>query len=90
MHKLTLFITLGLTFIVLIGVICWALPVQTVQSIQNVHTQIPTFRELQQQLVDLGYDIEVDGRIGKKTISAWEKEICNQHAIKAFERWAKK
>ena len=49
--------------------------------------------ELQQQLVDLGYDIKVDGKICEgwncpehsKTLQAWYKAINNQHAAKYFE-----
>ena len=55
----------------------------------NERNKVPhliTFKELQQELVDRGYDIVVDGRIGKATIKAWDMELCNQEAIKEFEK----
>ena len=33
---------------------------------------IPTPLELQQMLVDVGYDLELDGRVGVKTVAALE------------------
>lgn len=43
---------------------------------------LPTFRDIQQRLVDKGHDIKVDGIIGKQTLKAWDREICNQEAAK--------
>jgi len=43
-----------------------------------------TFRELQQALVDRGHNIKVDGIIGRNTLSAWEKEICDDSALQFF------
>lgn len=84
MRETTLSILLGLTIIVLCGVLCWAnLP-------QEVEVALPTFRQLQQQLVDLGEDIEVDGKIGPKTLSAWEKQICMKHGIADYRKWVRK
>lgn len=86
MRETKLTIMLGLTFIVLIGVICWAVSPKEVDA----YEQLPTFRQIQQQLVDLGEDIEVDGRIGKKSIAAWDRQICNQHGINDYRKWVKK
>ncbi len=48
-----------------------------------------TFTELQQQLVDRGYNIKVDGRIGKETLKAWSTEICNDYYRKTIARMEK-
>ncbi|MGR3292512.1 MAG: hypothetical protein ACUZ9M_00685 [Candidatus Scalindua sp.] len=48
---------------------------------------IPTKMELQQILVDEGYDIGskgVDGEIGEDTLSGWEKATGNQFAVEFF------
>jgi hypothetical protein len=41
--------------------------------------EIPTTFEIQQQLVDLGYDIEVDGIIGEKTLEAWQEAVMQRY-----------
>jgi len=84
MRETKLTLLLGITFIVLIGVICWAV------SPKEVDETLPTFRQIQQQLVDLGEDIEVDGRIGKQTLTAWDRQICNQHGINDYRKWVRK
>lgn len=44
---------------------------------------LPTFRELQQRLNDEGYDAGlVDGKVGKRTLAAWDRYICDRHAAK--------
>ena len=43
-----------------------------------------TFRQLQQDLVDRGHDIKVDGIVGPNTLAAWEKEIGNDSALQYF------
>jgi len=45
---------------------------------------LPSQAEIQQMLVDRGYDIEIDGVIGKESRRVWDMEICNQHAKKYF------
>jgi len=47
---------------------------------------MPTFEEIQEELVRRGHNIEIDGRIGKQTLNAWDAEICDQEASKMFER----
>ena len=37
----------------------------------NIDNSIPSIPEFQQMLVDNGYDIKVDGKLGKETESAW-------------------
>ena len=39
---------------------------------------IPTISDIQQRLVNLGYDIKVDGKIGGETITAWGLAIGTQ------------
>jgi len=44
---------------------------------------IPSKHEIQQMLVDAGYDIcedGVDGKIGGKTKTAWDEAVFNQYA----------
>ena len=58
----------------------------------EVPVLIPTKHELQQALVDAGYDIGpkgVDGDIGTDTIKAWDMYICDQFAAAEFERMEK-
>ena len=50
-----------------------------------IQSEIMSIRELQRALVDAGYDIQVDGKIGRQTMAAWEKHCCNQYAIRAFK-----
>ena len=48
---------------------------------------IPTRGDIQQMLVDRGYDIGpkgVDGKIGEDTITAWDRAICDQYAAQYF------
>ena len=90
MRETTLSLLLGLTIIVLCGVICWAVTPQPFP--------LPTFRQLQQQLVDLGEDIKVDGRMCEgwnnpehsETLTAWGRQICNKHGIADYQGWVKK
>ncbi len=49
--------------------------------------RIPTIREIQEKLLDKGYDIGpkgIDGKMGEDTIKAWETAVCNQYAAKYF------
>ena len=51
----------------------------------SIKPTIPTFIELQTELVRRGYDIGpagIDGRIGRDTVEAWEKAICDKEASK--------
>ena len=84
MRETKLSLLAGLTFIVLIGVICWAVFPKEQEEF------LPTFHQIQQQLVDLGYDIEVDGRIGKNTLAAWDRQICHKHGIADYRKWVRK
>ena len=54
-----------------------------------VQGKIPSQREIQQRLTDLGkprYDPNgVDGWIGKDSRTAWDNYECDQHAKRAIE-----
>ncbi len=60
-------------------------------------TNMPTFADIQQMLVESGHNIKVDGKICKgwnvpehsETLTAWDLEICNQEASKMFKRMEK-
>lgn len=66
---------------------------------QEAISQAPmvTFTELQQQLVERGHDIKVDGKICKgwncpehsETLTAWSKEICDDYYRKTVARMEK-
>jgi len=49
-------------------------------------TYMPTFEEIQEELVRRGHNIEIDGRIGKETLRAWDAEIGHQMNRKICER----
>jgi len=52
------------------------------RGIEQQKKHLPKQTEIQQVLVDRGYDIQVDGVIGEKTRDAWDKEYCNYMALK--------
>lgn len=45
---------------------------------------LPGPMDIQRQLVELGSDIKVDGKIGPQTLAAWEKQFCEQSAAVHF------
>jgi len=49
-------------------------------ELQVIRSKLPSQTEIQQQLVDLGYPITVDGVVGDKTRKVWDEAICNQYA----------
>ena len=54
----------------------------------QVKNKIPTFVEIQEQLVKRGYDIGskgIDGDIGEKTLVAWDRALCDQFAAAYFD-----
>lgn len=85
---LAVFIVLAiLVFCVAIAYFAWIGVKATLrEAISQDH--IPTFTEIQQQLVDRGHNIKVDGIIGKETLRAWERELCDQYASDMFKRMA--
>ena len=52
----------------------------TAPDVVESQPHFPTPAEIQQQLVDAGYDIDVDGIIGTETLKAWDKALCTQYA----------
>ena len=63
--------------------LCWNFDTDNLVK-PEVNHDIPAPIDVQEQLVKLGYDISVDGKIGKETKQAWEKAYCNQQAEKHF------
>lgn len=51
--------------------------------IAELESHVPIFEELQEMV-----GAEEDGIIGPNTIEKWDKAICNQEAVKMFERMA--
>ena len=60
--------------------LCWNFAGEEVQP--EVKHDLPSISQIQEQLVCLGYMVRVDGRIGKETVDAWDKAVCNQYAAK--------
>jgi len=78
-------IIIGLVFC--IGTGCWLESKEPDQAV----VPVPTFIEVQQMLVDRGYDIGtdgVDGVIGPNTIKGWDRAICDQEASRMFKKMA--
>jgi hypothetical protein len=76
----------GLIFVWGIGKVC-----ETIQARQglrrNTQALLISPEELQQRLKDLGYyGGEVDGIVGPKTLTAWNKAINQQYANPYFEK----
>jgi len=61
--------------------LCWNFAGSEVEP--EVKHDIPSISQIQEQLVCLGYPVRVDGRVGKETIEAWDKAVCEQYAAKA-------
>ncbi len=85
-------LVIGLLLFVLIGFLVERHHLQAeVRQLRLQNDHIPTFRELQQMLIDKGYKIKADGKICKmwnvpghsETIEAWDDEICQQSAAKS-------
>lgn len=67
-------------------------PDSPVEQRTTLEPVIMSIRELQQALNDKGhsrYKCEVDGRMGKETLKAWDNWICDRQAKKEFEASSK-
>lgn len=53
--------------------------------VQQAEEHIPTIMELQQLLLNKGYKLKIDGRLGPETKKAWKREINNQYAAEYFK-----
>ena len=47
---------------------------------------LPTIAEVQRQIQDMGYDIEVDGRLGPKTEEAWDRACADQIMLEMLKK----
>lgn len=90
--KTPIIISIGFLLVIIVGL--------TVEMIHNqdriqqlefelamCKAHIPTIREIQEKLLNNGYDIGpkgIDGEMGEDTIKAWEQAVCNQYAAKYF------
>jgi len=54
-------------------------------QVVKAESHIPSPIEIQQMLINKGHNLKLDGIIGKKTLAAWDKEVCNRHADKWFD-----
>ena len=82
-----------LTIALIIGLLLVAAICGFTASVHNKITtlraqvdRVPTVEELQQRLVNQGYAVEIDGIVGPETLKQWNRYICDQYAIEAFER----
>lgn len=41
--------------------------------------------DTQRRLVELGYDVKVDGKVGPQTLAAWDHAFCEQSAAMYFK-----
>lgn len=57
-------------------------------EIQRMHV-LQTPEQIQQELTYRGYNIEVDGVMGKSTIDAWDAEIKKEEMKKLFDKEVK-
>ena len=46
---------------------------------------LPSIFNIQRQLVELGYEIKVDGKIGPETLTAWDEAICRQEGERSMK-----
>ena len=46
--------------------------------------QLLSMTETQRLLVELGYDLKIDGKIGPQTLAAWDHAFCEQSAKRYF------
>jgi hypothetical protein len=52
----------------------------------TIENRIPTFREIQEKLAAAGYEPgPIDGKIGIRTLAAWDRAICDQYAVVWFK-----
>lgn len=85
---------IGLAFIVLVG---WYIAPEG-ESLEsgvgslmgddgrhNPTPLLPSQSDIQQALVDRGYDIKIDGVIGAESRKAWDAEINNQFTREYFQ-----
>ena len=78
-------LVIGLLMFVLLGLLVERCYLQAeVRQLRLQSDHIPTFTELQEMLVAKGYNLEVDGIIGIKTIMAWDRAINQQYAAPYF------
>lgn len=77
----------GFSFIVAVGLYCARAQAPTIVYVQDPN--IPSTREIQQRLKEMGierYDPgKIDGVIGKNSRKAWDNYICDQHAKRTFK-----
>lgn len=88
-RKVFLALIVGLMFVALVGQYCALQTKATSPTVVIRYEPIPSQREIQQRLTDLGkprYDPNgVDGWIGEDSRTAWDNYICDQFAIRSIE-----
>jgi len=47
---------------------------------------LPSLFDIQEELNRRGCNLKVDGKLGPKTMAAWDKELCNDYATKAINQ----
>lgn len=59
---------------------------------RDFQCEIPTVTELQEALIDMGYDLGptgADGVCGPLTEAAWNRAICQRYALKSYAKMPK-
>jgi len=67
-----------ITLCLIIGAIVFLLYATMESDTEQPEQVLPTQAEVQQELIDRGYSIELDGIIGKASRAAWDLECAKQ------------
>ncbi|KKM86010.1 hypothetical protein LCGC14_1283420 [marine sediment metagenome] len=46
---------------------------------------LPSMFDIQRELVRRGYKIKIDGKIGRKTLEAWDDALCERYFVGDME-----
>jgi len=76
----------GIT-VCLIGLLIGMLAANITDEQQGTEAFIlPSIRQIQQQINDMGYPIKVDGKLGPETQEAWQKARADQTMLQMLEK----
>ncbi len=70
---------------ILVFTLGWLIAEILISVVQPNPTPLPSITQIQQELVNRGHDIEVDGRLGPATQKAWDEETLKGVIYKNFE-----
>ena len=76
----------GAIMVLCVGLLLERTQDDAVGPVEPIVIELPGPMEIQRQLIDLGYDIKLDGVIGDKTKAAWSTAYGNQSALKYWPK----